>query len=53
MSGWMIVFALLTTAGGAPAMAGYSGIAAKLASVVFAILFLAAATARATRGRTW
>jgi hypothetical protein len=54
MSGWMIVFALLMAAGAVPAFAEHAGAAAaKLACVVFAILFLASVTARAARGRAW
>jgi hypothetical protein len=54
MSGWIIVFALLVMAGLVTIVAGHAGAAsAKLSSVVFAILFLIAVTARASRGRAW
>jgi hypothetical protein len=51
MSGWLILFALLLIGGAAAAQHGAAS--AKLASTMFAILFLIAVTARAARGRTW
>lgn len=53
MFGWMILFALIVVAGAVQTIAGNGAASAKLVSTLFAILFLMAVAARATRGRAW
>ena len=52
MLGWMILFALMVLIGAAATLSGNPGdAAAKMASAVFAILFLLGLLTRAVRGR--
>lgn len=53
MFGWIILFALIVIAGALQTITGHGAAPAKLASTVFAFLFLIAVAARATRGRAW
>jgi hypothetical protein len=54
MFGWIILFALIVIAGAVQMIAGHTATdAGKLASALFAVLFLMAVVARARRGRAW
>lgn len=55
MLGWMILFAVMMVLLGAVGLlAGHSGFASvKMASIVFALLFLAGLLTRAARRRVW
>jgi len=54
MLGWMILFALLALLGTIPTLVGHPPEnAARLASVVFAFLFVLGLLTRAVRGQAW
>ena len=54
MLGWLILFALMVLIGAVAMLAGTPAEAsARLASSVFAILFLLGLLTRAARGRVW
>jgi uncharacterized membrane protein YtjA (UPF0391 family) len=54
MLGWMILFALMVMIGAALMLAGSPAEAsARMASTVFAVLFLLGLLTRVARGRAW
>jgi hypothetical protein len=53
MLGWMILFALMVLIGAIAMLVEPAEASARLASSVFALLFLLGLLARAARGRVW
>jgi hypothetical protein len=54
MLGWMILFAVLVMVSVLRLLTGHAGDAsARIASLLFAVLFLAGVLTRAARGRAW
>jgi hypothetical protein len=53
MLGWMILFAIMVLIGAVAMLTGSFSESARLASSVFAVLFLIGLLTRAVRGRVW